>query len=179
VSEHDEREDYDDEPWKRRADVAALVHWPALLLGTFATIQLAFSVVGCIWLPGALVWNWIDPEFFNNDGPQWPEVVLGILACTVCASLNGLILVGARRLAKFQNFRLVLWAISVSFLSLPIIYCALVMVPISIWALVVVLNRDVRVRFEAVARGTMGQTPEVEKSGGSELPDPNRGDRPD
>jgi hypothetical protein len=155
VSGHDERDDYDDEPWRRRPDPAALVHWPALLLCTFGIIQLGFAVVGCIWLPGALVWSWIDPEFFGDDGPEWLGVLIGTLAVAACVGQNAVIVVGMRRLARFRSYRLVLWAVILSFLPLPIVYCGLVTLPLSVWALFAVLNRDVRARFAAVARGTI------------------------
>jgi len=157
VSEHDVRQDYDDEPWNRRANPAALVHWPALLMGTFGVIQLVFSIAGCIWLPCALVWNWVDPEFFNNDGPQWQEVLLGTIAFAVCALLNWVIVLGARRLDKFENYRLVVWAIVLSFFSLPFIYCGVMTIPVSVWSFVVILHPDVRARFDAVARGNIKQ----------------------
>lgn len=159
MNDHDERDDYDDEPWRRRRDPAALVHWPALLLGTFGMIQLGFALVGCVWLPGALVWSWIDPEFFGDDGPEWLEVLIGTLAIGVCVGQNLVIVVGMRRLPRFLSYRLVVWAIVLSFLPLPIFYCGLLTLPLSIWALVAVLNRDVRARFAAVARDTISSAP--------------------
>lgn len=159
MSDHDEREDYDDEPWRGRTNPAVLVHWPALLLCTFGMIQLGFSVLTCIWLPSALLWNWIDPEFFNNDGPEWPEILIGTVVAALCVCQNALIVVGMRRMGKFKSYRLVLWATILSFLPLPVIYCGLLTIPLSIWALVAVLNRDVRARFDAVASGSPDRLP--------------------
>jgi len=159
VSDDDERDDYDDEPWRKRPDVAQWVHWPALFLGGFAVVQLLLSIAGCLWLPGAMVWKWIDPEFYDDDGPQWPEVIIGTLVFFCCVALNAFVIIGVRRMAKFRSYRLVLWAVGLSFLPLPLVSCGMVSVPLSIWALVVLLNRDVRARFEAVARGTMIEAP--------------------
>ena len=122
-------------------------------------IQLGFALVGCIWLPGALLWSWIDPEFFGDDGPEWLEVLIGTLAVAACVGQNMVIVVGMRRLARFRNYRLAFWATLLSFLPLPIFYCGLVTIPLSVWALVVVLNRDVRARFAEVARGKMTSAP--------------------
>jgi hypothetical protein len=152
VTDHDERDDYNDEPWRRRPDPAARIRWPALLLCTFGMIQLGFSIVTCIWLPAALIWNWIDSEFFDNDGPQWPEVLVGTLLPACCICQNTVIVIGTRRLSRFRSYRLALWAVILSFLPLPVFYCGLATIPLSVWALVDMRNRDVGARFDAVAR---------------------------
>lgn len=158
MTDHDEREDYDDQPWKGRADLAALVHWPALLLCVSGMIQLGFSLVGCVWLPGALLWNWIDPEFFDGDGPQWDEVLVGVVVCAVYVGLNWVVVVGTRRLARFESYRLAVAAVLLSCVPVPFLYCGVVTVPIAIWGLVLLAQSDVRARFAANRRGTMTPT---------------------
>ncbi len=152
MSEHDQREDYDDGPRKRPNNIAGWVHWPGLVLTGFGAIQFALSIAGFLWLPSAMVLKWVDPEFYDDDGPQWPEVILGTLIFAICTVLNLVVIIGARRMAKFRSYRLVIWSIALSFIPLPLISCGMISLPASIWALVVVLNPDVRARFEDVAR---------------------------
>ena len=106
-----------------------------------------------------MILKWFDPEFYDDEGPQWPEVIIGTLIFLACVALNVFVVGGVRCMAKFRSFRLVLWAVGLSFLPVPFVSCGMASIPLSIWALVVLLTRDVRARFEAVARGTMTPAP--------------------
>jgi hypothetical protein len=144
---HDLREDYDDEPWRRR-DPRAMVHWPALLMATFSMIQFGFSIVAGAWILGALVYSWVNPEFFEDE-VVWYEMVLGSLVCAILAAMNWVILKGAFRFPRFRSYRLVLASAILFTLSLPFFYCAWVTLPVGIWAVVVLGHPDVRARFLA------------------------------
>jgi hypothetical protein len=154
MSGHDPRDDYDDEPWKRRANPDTLVHWPAALMSAIALIQLGFSAICFVWLPVVLVWSWFDPDYFDND-VVWYEMVLGTLAAAVCIVINWLAFRGAVKLRTFKNYRFVVVSVILSALSLPFFYCGLLAFPVAIWAIVILLHPDVRARFETVARGKM------------------------
>ena len=84
MSEHDLRDDYDDEPWKRPRDVAVLVRSPAAYMSALAMIQLGFSIISCGAC--AVVWSLIDPDHFDDEW-TWLEslitcIVSGILICS-------------------------------------------------------------------------------------------------
>jgi hypothetical protein len=157
VSEHDLRDDYDDEPWRKRPKAETLVQWPASIISTIGLIQLAFSILSVVWMAGVVVWNWIDPAFFNNE-LVWYEVLAGIGAAALCVALNWFILRGARALRSFRSYRSAVTGVVLFFFSLPFFYCGLVTLPVGVWAFVVLLQPDVRARFEAVARGTIQTT---------------------
>jgi peptidoglycan/LPS O-acetylase OafA/YrhL len=165
VSEHDPRDDYDDEPWRSRPKMEAMVQWPASIISAIGMIQLALSVVSVAWMTGVLVWHWFDPAYFNNE-VIWYEVLAGIAAALLCVALNWVILRGARALGSFPSYPLAVAGVILFFFSLPFFYCGVVTLPVGVWAVVVLLNPDVRARFRAVARGTVVLTlPEARDRG--------------
>jgi len=167
VSEHDLRDDYDDEPWRKRPKAESLVQWPASIISTFGVLQFAFSLISAAWMTGVLVWHWIDPTFFNNE-VIWFEVVAGIGATMLCAVLNWVVLRGARAMRSFRNYKLAVIGAALFFFSLPFFYCGLVTIPVSVWAIFVLLHPDVRARFEAVARAGRGVPPPTDTPRGND-----------
>jgi hypothetical protein len=179
VTEHDERDDYDDEPWRRRATPEQRLRTPASVIAAFGAIQLGFSILGGIATAIVICWALFDPAAVDAEDMTWYEAVAVLAIVGLMVAWNWLIVRGAARMRNCLNYRLAVLAAVLSFFAAPFYYCIPIYAPVAVWALLILLRRDVRARFEAVARGTMGQKAEVEKPGGSESADPNRGDRPD
>lgn len=165
VSGHDERDDYDDEPWRKRRLPEELLRTPAAMLSTFAVIQMGFSALGVIVLLVAVGRALLDPA---PADPDWEDLAWYEAAAVVAMVLAGvgavivwnwLIIRGAARMRTCRNYRLALAAAFLSILPVPFYYCGPISAPAAIWALVILLRRDVRARFEAVARGTMTAPP--------------------
>lgn len=165
MSEHDQREDYDDEPWKRRTDVAATVRTPAAIMSALGLVQLALSIVGWVASVALFVWNLIDPNYFDDD-EAWLGILFGIVVSAICIVLNWLIVRAAARFRNFRNYRLVVAATVLFIFSVPLYYCVGVTLPVGVWALIVLFNPDVRARFKAVAKSKLNGS-DNEASGGA------------
>jgi hypothetical protein len=159
MSEHDPREDYDDEPWKGQLAPDHVVRWPASAMWVFGLVQLLATV---LWFVFGIVLLVTGPR----DGPaQWPDFftdevfrnLVGIGAAGVVANL--VILRGAAGMHRFRRYP---WAITAAVLTLfavPCFYFAVIMTPFGVWALIVLCRRDVRARFAATASGRMNAPP--------------------
>jgi hypothetical protein len=145
VTGHDPRDDYDDEPWRRRWRTEEYVLVPASSI-------IAFAVIQCVWA----VFASAIPEVFyvTEAGPN-----LTIPVGAVAIAWNVVILWGAWRMHEFRRYRLSVLAALMSLLPVPFIYCAPISLPLGIWTLVVLCRPDVRARFEAVFRRAADSTP--------------------
>jgi hypothetical protein len=152
MSEHDPREDYDDEPWKGRLAPDHVVRWPASAMWVFGLVQLILSLLGLVMIAVGVIWRaqdepdkWAD-HFLDEDF----RVILAAGAFGTIANL--VIMHGAAGMVRFRRYP---WAVTASVLivfSLPFVYFAMFTVPLGVWALIVLLRRDVRARFAANAR---------------------------
>ena len=163
MSGHDLRDDYDDEPWKGRATPEQLLRTPATIIEVFGAIQLGLSLLGFVVALVAIVWGMIDPAAVDAENMTWYEalavLVLALVLGLVPIIWNLTIIRGAGGMRACRNYRLAISAAGLSFLPLPPYYCLPISAPVAVWALVVLLRRDVRARFRAVARGTMNPAP--------------------
>lgn len=156
MSEYDERDDYDDEPWRRRRDAAEMVRSPAAFMSAIGMIQLAFSILGLSASLVGFVWNLIEPDDFQDEW-AWLEILIAIFVSAICVVLNWFIVRAVARFRAFKSYRIVVVGTILFLFSVPFYYCGLLSFPVGIWALVVLSNAEVRARFEAVARGEMSQ----------------------
>lgn len=138
MSEHDEREDYDDEPWRRRWGTEEYVLVPASSI-------IAFAVIQCVLAVFALA---IPDVFYVTESA--PHLTIPVAAIAIIWNLA--IIWGAWGMHQFRRYRLSLGAAVMSFVPIPCIYCVPVSAPLGIWTLVALLRPDVRARFAAVAR---------------------------
>jgi hypothetical protein len=161
VSEHDEREDYDDDPWRKRATPEELLRTPASIIAAFGAIQLGFSVVGCLALVALIIWslfNDIGADTDPEDGGLYE--FLAVISISILSVLwNWVIVRGAGRMRKCRNYRLSVAAAVLSIFSVPFYYCLPISAGVAVWTLVILSRRDVRARFAAVARGTISSAP--------------------
>jgi len=164
MTEHDPREDYDDQPWRGRATPEELLRTPASIIAAFGAIQLGFSILGWIASAVIIVWGIFDPAAVDADDMTWYEAVAVLAIVGLLVGWNWLIVRGASRMRHCRQYRLAVLATVLSFFSFPFYYCILISAPVSVWALVVLLRRDVRARFEAVARAGRGVPVPIDSS---------------
>jgi hypothetical protein len=155
VTEHDPREDYDDEPWRGRATPEHLLRTPASILGAFGFIQLGFAIVGWIASAVIIVWRTFDPAAVDAEDMTWYEAVALLAIAGLLVGWNWLIVRGAGRMRHCRQYRLAILAAVLSFFAVPFYYCIPISAPVAVWTLVILLRRDVQARFEAVARGSI------------------------
>jgi hypothetical protein len=143
VSEHDLQEDYDDEPWRKRLRPEDHLFLPATAIMAFGIVQCAWSVVSMA----------IPEMILEAEGE--PELVfcLSVLA----TAWNGVIVYSAADMRRFRRYRMAVIATIMSLVAAPFFVFVLISVPLGVWTLIVLCRRDVRARFEAVARGTIEQ----------------------
>jgi hypothetical protein len=154
VSGHDERDDYDDEPWRRRAKPQQLVRVPAAIIEVLAAVQLAFSLLGCLAPAVFIVWDLVDPA--GPESMSRDEAVLVTLAFGLCLAWNWVVVRGVGRMLRCRNYRMALTAAVMANLPLPFFYLRAVSIPVAIWAVTILGRRDVRAHFRAVARKDWG-----------------------
>lgn len=154
--EHDEREDYDDEPWRKRSDGDVPVQWIASSISTFGLLQLLCSAAGLLGGTVSVFVLLLDPE---SAGPgESVRIILVFLIYLLGVGSNALVMRGARDMRRYRRYRLAVLAAALSILPVPLVFFGPCSVPLGISALVVLLRPDVRARFAAVARGTINES---------------------
>jgi len=159
MSEHDERENYDDIlEWGPPAP-PHIVRLPAAIMWGVGLSQFLIVQMWLAILVGSLVFtHFVDDD--KNLADAWDRVIrkpplwgsfLGWPLATACTII---VMRGANDLKRFRRYHWVVVAATLTLLSVPIIFLGVVQVPLGIWLLWILLRRDVRARFEAVARGT-------------------------
>jgi len=154
VSDHDERDDYDDEPWRRRARPQQLVRFPAAIIEILAAVQVAFSLLGCLAPAVFIVWGLVDPG--GPEAMSWDEAVLVTSGFGFCLTWNWIIVHGVGRMRRCRDYRLALTAALMSLVPLPFLYLGAVSIPVGIWTVAILGRRDVRAHFRATSRKTPG-----------------------
>jgi hypothetical protein len=150
---HDERDDYDDEPWRKRRTPEQLVR------------PVAIALRGCGWLFGVLALGWvamfviflIDPQT-GPDADQTTNLLIAGGFTGACALWSVGLFRGARRMGGFQGYWAALLAAALAVLPVAFPHAALITIPIGVWALVVLLRRDVRARFAENRRTTLPES---------------------
>src|SRR5262245_38056525 len=161
VSEHDPREDYDDEPWNRRRSPQDIVRWPASIRWVFGVLQfIATQLWMALLISTTIVVEFVDGdqtlgEFWNSVKDEWGFwLYLGAWPVgTACAII---VMRAANDLKRFRRYTFVVAGAILTFLSVPCIFLGVVQVPLGVWLILLLLRRDVRARFEAVARAGRG-----------------------
>jgi hypothetical protein len=158
---HDERDDYDDEGWGDQLAPAPVVHWPASAMWGFGVLQLILLQTWTAFVVALLVIShFVDDDrtlaelwrTITSSELVWMSLVGWPLA-TACAVV---VIRGANDLGRFRHYW---WAVTAAFLTLfsaPVVCLAPIQLPLGVWVLVVLARRDVRARFETVARHRTG-----------------------
>jgi hypothetical protein len=175
VSDHDERDDYDDEPRGRPLAPEYAVLWPARLMWLCGHIQLVFvQIVAFLYIAIAIALLAMDGDKEDLDGlwdaVQEPEFWLMIGGWVAATIWTAAIVRAANDLRRFRRYQFVVTATVLVLIPIPFLLIGGVQIPSAVWTLLTLARRDVRARFEAVARGTIPSAP-------PEAPDA-RADRP-
>ena len=165
VSEHDPRDDYDDEPWRDRPSPHDLVRLPASMMWVFGLLQLIltqlYAAVGVV----TTVLGWVDDGRGLGDVLRSPAELatmsLIIALWLVATACTIAVMRGANDFKRFRRYPWVVAGAILTLLSIPFFYLAVVSVPLGIWLLVLLSRRDVRARFAPVPCSAINQTPEV------------------
>jgi hypothetical protein len=156
VSEHDPRDDYDDEPWRDRASPKDLVRLPASIMWVFGLLQ---CIITQLYMGVGVATTAIslkdDGKSFRElwQTPKEREAMLALLVIWVIATLCTVaVMRGANDLKKFRRYRGVWAGAILTLFSVPFFYLGVIQVPLGIWLIVLLCRRDVQSRFEAAAR---------------------------
>jgi hypothetical protein len=163
MRQHDPRDDYDDEPWKRRRTPEGLVRLPASMMWVFGLLQLIIVQLYLGVGISTTVLSMMDDGRGLGDLWQSPDrgAMLLVLAVWLMATVCTIIVMrSANDLRSFRRFPWVVAGVILTLLSVPFFYLGIVQVPLAIWIIVLLHRGDVRDRFEAVARGTIESAPQ-------------------
>lgn len=161
MTDHDERDDYDDEPGRGPLAAQHIVHWPSSAMWAFGLLQMIFAQMWIAFFATLLViTNFVDDDRTWSD--VWDqlkdeEAVWMTLAGWPVATLCTLVVMrGANDLRHFRRYPWVVAGTVLTILAVPFFYLAVIQLPLGLWVLYLLLRRDVRARFEAVARHRTG-----------------------
>jgi len=161
VSDHDEREDYDD-------DLRSPVRCPQQLrriatgLWLFAAVQLVFIVVLFILLAYAVVASWADKGV--RASALW-DINWWFAGLFLAGAWNALIVWGAGRMDRCHGYRCCVAVAGLSVLPIPCCLLALFTIPLGICALAELSSPEVRLAFERAARRrTVTLSPSTDRS---------------
>lgn len=163
MSEHDLREDYDDLHYQGPLARPEVVRWPASIMWVFGLLQLIIVQLWVGFLASILVMTHIV-----RDNKPWSEVWetatteetfwISALAWPFLVAGPFVVIRAATHLRRFRRYPLVVAGVILTLLAFPFLYLAVLQLPLGIYLAILLLRRDVRARFEAVARGTITPT---------------------
>lgn len=159
VSDHDQREDYDDHLGGDHLAADSLVRWPASAMWVLGLMQLIVVLVGTAFAVYLTVADALDDgrtvdEIWmaaSRDEAFW--FVLGAWPLAIACPI--IVMRGANNLRQFRRYWWAVTAGILTLLALPFFYLGVFQLPLGLWALLLLARRDVRARFDAVARGTI------------------------
>jgi hypothetical protein len=144
VSDHDPREDYDDEPWRGRAVKGRLINLPADLMWSCAWFQIAVSLYALLSATTIAVQALSGRQAANNP----------VLASVICLAVgivglvhNWLVVRGAKAMRRGTDYPRAVLAACLTVASVPCVASFPYTVPLGIWALIVLNRPDVRAHF--------------------------------
>jgi hypothetical protein len=148
---HDERSDYDDEPWRRPRTPEQMIRLPRLALEWCGFLFVLLALGGAAMF---IVF------FLIFDPDRDPERIDNLLICIGFTVANALwaagLFHGARRIGGWQSYRSAVLASSLAILPLPCPWVVVLTAPVGVWILVVLLRADVRAKFAEVRRNHRG-----------------------
>jgi hypothetical protein len=155
--DHDQREDYDDIPAWGPLAPEYIVRWPASIMWVFGLLQFIATQLWLAFFAGAtLVVHFVDDG--KTTGEYWdtmkyePAFWLTVAGWPVATACTITVMRGANDLKRFRCYPRVVAGATLTLLGIPFFYLAVIQFPLGIWLFWLLLRRDVRARFEAVAR---------------------------
>jgi hypothetical protein len=150
MSEHDPRDDYDDEPWRGRDTPENVIKRSSDLLWTSGMFQMGVSSFGAALPIGLFIERTIEGRPILKSDVK--EGIILVAVALVGIGISAVVLRGAAAMRGYRLHSLAVAAGVLSMFSLPCLYAVPFSTPIGIWALILLHRPDVRARFEAVAR---------------------------
>src|SRR5262249_12105381 len=134
MSEHDPRDDYDDELWKGRLAPQDIVRWPASIMWVFGLLQL---IIAQVWF-AVLCYVFLMAAFDErktlqgvwNDAIRQEEIWLTVLCWPVATACTILVMRAANDLKRFRRYPWVVAGAVLTVLSVPFIYLGVIQVPL-------------------------------------------------
>ena len=160
MSDHDPREDYDDEPWRGRAVKGRLINVPADLMWSCGWMQIAVSLYAVFSAVVTTVPALSGPP---AGGVRWLPSLLFLVVGLVGLLVNGLVVRGAKAMRRGADYPRAVLAACLTVTSVPCIASFPYTVPIGIWALIVLNRPDVRAWFRANRVAADGPPPELRR----------------
>jgi hypothetical protein len=150
MSEHDVRDDYDDEPWRPRNGSQRFAKEIADIMWSFGMFHIGASMV----CGGSLVSAAIAQiRSATPAKPGFFPTIIGLTLASVSGIAVGVVVArGSRAMARSQNYVQANTAAILTLLSLPYVFTAPFTIPLGIMALAVLRRPEIRARFDAVAR---------------------------
>jgi hypothetical protein len=153
----DPRDDYDAQLGRSPLASERVVRAAASALWGFGLLQLLLwqAWVAFVVLM-LLMTHFVDGDKTLDD--LWrtisgrPAVWLSLFGWPVATASTIAVIHGANGMRRFQRYGWAVTAAVLTLASIPVICLVPIQVPLGIWAIIVLLRRDVRARFEAVAR---------------------------
>ena len=161
MTEHDPRDDYDDILDMGPQAPASLVRWPASMMWVFGLLQFIITQLWIAFLITVIVFtHFVDDnktlsEFWNSVKDA-SNFWLSVLVWPLASACTLLLMRAANELKRFRHYQLVVAGAILTVLSVPFIFLGVFQVPLGVWLIVLLLRRDVRAHFEAVARAGRG-----------------------
>jgi hypothetical protein len=164
MTTHDERQDHDDERWDGHPLApASVVRWPASAMWGFGLLQLILTQTWIAFLAAIMLVDVVDNGRTLAD--VWklvrkvPLLWLTLIGWPFATIGTILVMRGANELRRFGRYGLAITAAVLTMFAVPVVFLAVIQLPLGVWVLVLLARRDVRARFEAVARGTITPVP--------------------
>jgi hypothetical protein len=149
MSGDDQRDDYDDEPDRGPLAPDHIVRWPAALMKLFAILHtILMQLIALLFVLAVIAESLDDFDGALREVFQ-PEMLLMTLAWLLATACCAIEIRGASDLRRFRRYPWVVAGATITLLTMP---------PLGGWLIWLLLRRDVRARFEAVARGTITST---------------------
>jgi len=150
VSEHDEREDYADGPWRKRRVPEKVIRLLGSAIWAVGLLQFCISVAGLVVaailsIPGAGHKDEVDTFDFVAVGTY---MIVGI-------AWNSVVMRAGAGIERLRGYRLAVLGSVMSAISVPFIYFGVFSFPLGVCSFALLLRSDVCARFAAVARGTI------------------------
>ena len=152
MSEHDQRDDYDDKTrisdqlQDKELDHSLSQLWwvgfTQLLIAQFAVVVILMLMI-------------VFGDGLNDRGSIAVELLIPFLVWIIGTAFNIVVILGATVGSRAKMYWLALLASLIAMTSFPAVWFAPVTSYLALRALRRLANRDVRARFEAVARGTI------------------------
>ena len=160
MSEHDPRDDYDDEPARGPLAPTHVVELPGTVMWLyclfhFLLAQLWFVYVSFEFVEKHFVRDNKDFEGALNSFKKDQTLYLSLAAWPLATILTMYVRRAAFNLLGFRCYRQVVIAAFIICFGIPFVLLAPISLLLSGYVFGLLLRRDVRARFEAVARGTI------------------------